>query len=162
LGTKPKADNFPRRNRILSGLSLGVLVIESGEAGGALITANLALEQNREVFAVPGSIYSSMSKGTNKLIQDGAKLVRNYMDVLEELNLSIVSQQMEMKELVVADETQSLIIRNMSAEPAHIDEICRNTGLDTADVASNLTIMELKGLVRQVGNMCFILSKNLR
>lgn len=162
LGTKPKADNFPRRNRILSGLSLGVLVIESGEMGGALITANLALEQNREVFAVPGSIYSSMSKGPNKLIQDGAKLVRNYTDVLEELNLNIVNQQIEMKELVAADETQSLIIQNMSAEPLHIDEICRNTGLNTAEVASNLTILELKGLVHQVGNMCFILSKNLR
>ncbi|MCX6004627.1 MAG: DNA-processing protein DprA [Chloroflexi bacterium] len=163
LGTKPKADNFPRRNRILSGLSLGVLVIESGETGGALITANLALEQNREVFAVPGSIFSLMSKGPNKLIQDsGAKLVRNYMDVIEELNLNIVSQQLEMKEVIAVNENESIIIKCLSEEPVHIDEICRKTGLETSKVISNLAIMELKGSARPIGNMCYILNKKLK
>ncbi len=105
LGTKPRADNFPRRNRIMSGLSLGVLVVEAGETSGAMITAHLALEQNREVFAIPGSVLSPTSRGTNRLIQEGAKLVRDYRDILEELNLTAVAHQIEMKELVPPSET---------------------------------------------------------
>ena len=162
LGTKPKAENFPRRNRILSGLSRGVIVIESGESGGALITANFANEQNREVFAVPGSIFSAMSKGPNKLIQDGAKLVRNHVDVLEELNLSDTSQQLEMKNLSAPDGIESVILKYIAQEPTHIDEICRHTGLSTSAVASNLAIMELNGLVRHLGGMSYILGKKVR
>lgn len=162
LGTKPKADNFPRRNRILSGLSRGVLIVESGESGGALITANFAVEQNREVFAVPGNIFSLMSKGPNKLIQEGAKLVRNYMDIIEELNISVAVQQLEMKEVTVSDRTESLIINCVSAEPVHIDQICRNSGLDTAIVTSTVAILELKGLVQHVGNLNYVIAKNLR
>jgi len=159
LGTKPKADNFPRRNRIMSGLSLGVLVIEAGDSSGALITANQALEQNREVFAVPGSILSPASKGTNHLIQEGAKLVRNYIDVLEELNLSIMAQQLEMKELSPVDETETLLLKQLSREPTHIDDICRHSGLTAALVGSALTMMELKGMVKQVGGMNYVLAR---
>ncbi|MBN1376365.1 MAG: DNA-processing protein DprA [Dehalococcoidia bacterium] len=160
LGTKPKAEHFPRRNRILSGLSSGVIVIESGETGGALITANFAAEQNREVFAVPGSIFSVMSKGPNKLIQEGAKLVRNHLDVLEELNLSAVSQQLELRNVNTPDGIESVILKYIADEPIHIDEICRHTGLNTAIVASNLAIMELNGMVRHASNMSYILGKN--
>ncbi|OGN90583.1 MAG: DNA protecting protein DprA [Chloroflexi bacterium RBG_13_48_17] len=161
-GTKPKADNFPRRNRIMSGLSLGVLVIEAGESSGALITANQALEQNREVFAVPGSILSPASRGTNHLIQEGAKLVRNYVDILEELNLTIMAQQLEMKELLPVDETESLLLKQLSREPIHIDDICRHSGLAAASVGSVLTMMELKGMVKQVGSMNYVLAREMK
>jgi DNA processing protein len=162
LSTRPKADNFPRRNRIMSGLSLGVLVVEAGESSGALITANQALEQNREVFAVPGSILSPASRGTNHLIQEGAKLVRNYVDVLEELNLAIMAQQLEMKELLPADDTESLLLKQLSHEPTHIDELCRNSGLAAALVSSTLTMMELKGMVKHVGGMNYALLREMK
>ena len=96
LGTRPKAENFPRRNRIMSGLSLGVLVVEAGETSGAMITAHLAVEQTIEVFAIPGSVFSPASRGTNHLIQEGAKLVSDYTDILEELNLTAVVHQIEL------------------------------------------------------------------
>jgi DNA processing protein len=162
LGTKPKPENFPRRNRILSGLSLGVLVVESGEKGGALITASFAVDQNREVFAVPGSILSGMSRGPNRLIQDGAKLVRNHLDILEELRLPVVSRQIEMKNPLTPIGNESIIIKCISEEPAHVDEICRSSGLDTSIVVSCLAIMELNGLVRQTGGMTYALNSRLK
>ncbi len=161
LGTKPKPENFPRRNRILSGLSRGVLVVESGEKGGALITAGFALDQNREVFAVPGSILSGMSRGPNRLIQEGAKLVRNHLDILEELQLPVVSHQIEMRDALTPGGNESIIIKYISDEPAHVDEICRASGLDASTVISCLAIMELNGLVRQTGGMTYALSSSL-
>ncbi len=159
LGTRPKADNFPRRNRIMSGMSLGVLVVEAPEGSGALITAGFALEQNREVFAVPGSVLSPASKGTNRLIQEGAKLVQDYSDIIEELNLTMVAQQLEMKELIPATEMESLILRHISQEPTHIDEVCRNSGLSISIVSSTLAMMELKGMIKQVGGMNYVLAR---
>ena len=162
LGARPKADNFPRRNRIMSGLSLGVLVVEAGETSGALITATQALEQNREVFAVPGSILSPSSKGTNRLIQEGAKLVRNCADILEELNLNMIAQQLEIKEFLPANETESLTLKQLTLEPTHIDEICRGSGLTMPEVSSTLAMLELKGVVRQVGGMNYVLAHETR
>lgn len=158
LGIRPKANNFPRRNRIMSGLSLGVLVVEAGESSGALITANQAVEQNRDVFAVPGSILSPASRGTNHLIQEGAKLVHNAIDILEELNLAMVAQQLEMKEILPADKTESLLLKQLGTEPIHIDEVCRHSGLSMSLVSGTLAMMELKGMVKQVGNMNYVLT----
>ncbi len=162
LGIKPRADNFPRRNRIMSGLSLGVLVVEAGETSGALITAHLALEQNREVFAIPGSILSPASRGTNHLIQEGAKLVHSYSDILEELNLTAVAHQIGLKEVIPASDTESLLLKQLCAEPTHIDEVCRSSGLPMPTVSSTLAMMELKGLVKQVGAMNYVLAREAR
>jgi len=161
-GIKPKPDHFPRRNRILSGLSLGVLVTEAGEGSGALITADLALEQNRDVLAVPGSIMSPASRGTNHLIQEGAKLVQCCQDILEELNLRAVAQQLEFKEIIPESETESVLLKKLSHEPAHIDDICAGSGLPVSSVSSTLAMLELKGLVRSVGNMSYVLARETR
>lgn len=162
LGTRPRADYFPRRNRILSGLSLGVLVVEAGDHSGALWTSSWALEQNREVFAVPGSIYSPQSRGTNQLIQQGAKLVHSYANVLEEFNLTTAVKQVEMTELWPANESEASLLKQLSAQPLHIDELCRQSHLPVAAVSSNLAMMELKGLVKQVGNMSYVLTREVR
>lgn len=156
LGTPPDALNFPRRNRIISGLAMGTLVVEAGEASGALITADFALEQGREVFAVPGSILSAASAGPNRLIQEGAKLVTCAQDILEELNISAAAQQEVVREALPENETEAHLLRLMGSEPRHIDELGRAAGLPAAEVSSALTLMELKGLVRQVGGMNYV------
>jgi len=161
VGTKPKADNFPRRNRIMSGISLGVVVIEAGEKSGALITAQQALEQNREVFAVPGSILSAASRGCNHLIQRGeAKLVLTAGDILEELNLSVTARQLQINEMSAADDIELSVLKHLGGQPLHVDEICRVSGLAAAVVNSTLTVLELKGVVRQFGNLNFALARN--
>jgi DNA processing protein len=162
IGTKPKAEYFPRRNRILSGLSRGVVVVECGEQSGALITANFAVEQNREVFAVPGNVFSPMSKGPNKLIQEGAKLVRSHLDIIEELSLSEVAQQLELKNTYTGNPIEMSIIKYISNEPMHVDDICRLTGLNASVVGSNLSVMELNGLVCHIGNMNYVLCNRLK
>jgi len=162
LGTRPRADNFPRRNRIMSGLSLGVLVIEARERSGALITAQWALEQNRDVFAVPGSVLSPASRGTNRLIQEGAKLVSDYYDILEELNLTFAAQQGTLPETIPTTDTESLIMQHLSSEPIHIDEVVHQCGLPIVTVSSTLAVMELKGMVRQVGGMNYTVAREAR
>jgi DNA processing protein len=157
LGTRPEASNFPPRNRIISGLSLGVLVVEAGIKSGALITADYAADQGRDVFAVPGNLFVRSSAGTNRLIQDGAKLVTGAEDILEELNLMMVIEQAEVRAVVPETETEAQLIQYLSLEPVHVDEISRRVGLPIADVTSNLALMELKGMVRQVGGMNYVL-----
>jgi DNA processing protein len=161
-GTRPRPENFPRRNRILSGICLGVLVVEAGQGSGALITSQLALEQNREIFAIPGSILSPASTGTNKLIQDGAKLVRNVGDILEELNLTAAAHQIEMKAVLPETETEAKLLKLLGAQPVHIDEICQTSGIAASTVSATLAMMELKGIVKQVGAMNFALVREAR
>ena len=156
LGIQPRSDHFPRRNRIMSGLTLGTLVIEAGEPSGALITASYALEHNREVFSVPGSALSLKSRGTNRLIREGAKLVTRVEDILEELNLTMVPQQLEMREMIQATGSEASLLQFLSYEPVHIDEVTRRCNLPISTVSSTLAMMELKGMVRQVGAMNYV------
>ena len=157
LGVRPKAQHFPLRNRLMSGMTLGTLVVEAPEHSGALITVRLALEQDREVFCVPGSIFSPASQGTNYLIQQGAKLVKDYKDVLEELNLTVVSHQIEMRAITQPqDESEALILDQVTHEPIYIDDIRRRAQLPITVVSSALAMMELKGLIKQVGSMHYV------
>ncbi len=161
LGTRPDPRGFPRRNRLISGMSLGALVVEAGEKSGARWTVYHALEQNREVFCVPGSIFSPASRLTNRLIQDGAKLVSSHNDILEELNLTVVTRQIEMRlseDLPPSPdaEGEAGLLRCLGHEPTHIDDIGRNASMPIATVGSLLTMLELKGLVKQVGAMHYV------
>ncbi|MHB8574926.1 MAG: DNA-processing protein DprA [Dehalococcoidia bacterium] len=155
LGTRPQRDAFPRRNRIIVGLSLGVVVTEAPKKSGALLTAKLAADDNRDVFAVPGSIFSLKCAGTNELIQTGAKLTRNVDDILAELNLSTVAQA-ELTAAIPADATESALLGCLSTEPVHIDDVTRLSRLSAAAVSGGLALLELKGLVRQVGGMNYV------
>ncbi|MSQ05763.1 MAG: DNA-processing protein DprA [Dehalococcoidia bacterium] len=157
LGVRPDARSFPRRNRLISGMTLGTLVVEAGEGSGANWTVRHALEQNREVFCVPGSIFSPASVSTNRWIQQGAKLVSNYTDVLEELNLNSVTGQIPMP-LPAAEtgDAQGVLLGQLDHEPKHIDDIRRHAGLPTATVSGLLTLLEIQGKVKQVGCMHYI------
>lgn len=160
LGTRPDAQNFPPRNRIISGLSLGTVIVEGTETSGAMITARYALDQGREVFAVPGNITYSSSRGTNMLIRDGrAKLILSVEDILVELNLSMVKQQATMRQIMPENETEALLLRHLSSQPIHVDELRRRVDLPIAEVSSALALMELKGMVRQVGGMNYVLAR---
>ncbi|MDP6798899.1 MAG: DNA-protecting protein DprA [SAR202 cluster bacterium] len=163
LGAKPSAQNFPRRNRIISGLTMGTVVIEAPEGSGALLTSRHALEQDREVFAVPGSIFSPGSKGVNELIRDsGAKLVLDAEDVLAELNLSATTHQLELAAFFPEDEAEAAVLKFVTFDPVHIDDITRNSALAVSTVSSALTMMELKGLVKQVGGMNYMRLRETR
>lgn len=159
LGMQPEARNFPARNRIISGLSLAVIVVEGDWSSGAVITAKQALEQGREVFAVPGSILSPASQGPNRLIQEGATPVTGANDVLEALNLTKVAQQSAARQTLPTDPTEARLYALLSAEPRHVDELRRETNLPISEITSTLALMELKGMVRQTGGMQYVLAR---
>jgi len=156
LGTKPEARNFPPRNRIISGMSLAVVVVEAAARSGALITAAFAAEQGRDVFAVPGSILSPGSDGCNRLIQEGAIAVTSPGDLLENLQLETAVARQEARVSIPATPQEELILRHVTAEPRHMNEIVRAATLDTSQVSSLLATMEIKGLVRHVGLMQYV------
>jgi DNA processing protein len=157
IGTRPLPQLFPVRNRLISGLSLGTLVVEAGIASGALITVDFALEQGRDVFAVPGSIFSKVSQGTNQLIRSGATLVTRAQDILDALGLDASATQREVQTSFPDDPTEQALLDLVSYEPQHVDELRRSSGLPIATVSATLAMLELKGLVRQAGLMQYVL-----
>ncbi len=162
LGTKPDARNFPPRNRIISGLALGTLVIEAGKRSGALLTVQHALEQGRDVFAVPGNILAAGSRGVNALIREGAKPVMDAADILQELNLNMVTEFVEAREILPDSDTEAVLLAHLATEPLHVDELARKTGMSISDVNSTLILMELKGQVRHLGGMHYAAVREAR
>ena len=163
LGTLPERQNFPIRNRIISGLSLGVVIVEATQRSGSLITARLALDQGREVFAVPGSIESFKSSGTHRLIKQGAKLVENAQDVLEELHweepfkpAKAEAEPQGTAETLVLSPQEKQIWDLLSAEPLHVDQMTRMSEIGISRILSLLLEMEIKGLISQMPGKFFV------
>jgi len=163
LGTQPEKGNFPRRNRIISALSLGVIVVEATIDSGALITVGYALEQGKDVFAVPGNITSKKSKGTNDLIKKGARLVENADEVIDELKEQLKGvlrdggRDME-KRAYPMTEDEERVFRAIEEEPKHVDDIVRETNLSASKVLSLLSNLEIKGAVREIGGKRFVIN----
>lgn len=154
LGTAPRAENFPRRNRIISGLSLGTVVVEAALQSGSLITARMAMEQGREVFAIPGSIHNPLARGCHQLIRQGAKLVETANDILEDLG-ALAAVQIETEKTVVTkpsaseehDEDYQILFKYLAYDPIQIDKLIEQSGLTADTVSSMLLLLELKGQV---------------
>ncbi len=159
MGTKPDPGNFPRRNRIISGMSLGTLIVETAEDGGAMITASTALDQNRELFCIPGNITEKYSAGTNKLIRDGhAKLVQNVEDIISELEpvLRPILKTAAPKQEVQLTAFEQKIFDILSSDPVHIDTIAERSQFSTSDALVNLLSLEFKGIVKQLPGKMFV------
>jgi len=159
LGTRPDSGNFPPRNRIIAALSLAVIVVEAGETSGALITAAFGAEQGREVFAVPGNVTQPASMGANRLIRDGAHPLLSVDDVLEALDLEVAIRQESLQRRLPEDATERRLLESLSHEPIHIDALQDRVGLPASEIAASLALLELKGQVRQVGGMQYVLAR---
>jgi DNA processing protein len=157
VGTAPDSNNFPPRNRIISGLSQAIVVIEAGETSGALITAAFAADQGKDVFAVPGYIHALQSKGTNRLIRDGARPLLKVEDVLEVLNLEQIQEYRQARLEFPLDESEKKVVDVLGEDSMHVDEIQVKSGMSIDKVSSTLVMMELKGMVRQTGGMSYML-----
>ena len=150
-GTKPDAGNFPARNRIISGLSRSVVIVEAPVKSGALITADFAASQGRDVMVVPGSVLSEASEATNALLRDGARPVRNAADILEDLGIGVNPELRAHQQAMIFDESERRVMAMLTREPQHIDDVCALVGMPVAEVSGLLTMLELKGAVRHSG-----------
>lgn len=162
LGTPPDGVNFPPRNRIISGLSLATVVVEAGETSGALITAEFAVEQGRDVFAVPGSILTPQSEGTNHLIEQGARPLLKMAEILDALKLEQIPEKQLTRKLNPTSVAEKNLLNCLSQEPIHVDELCSLSGLPISEVSATLTMMELKGMVTQVGGMHYVAARETK
>lgn len=164
FNSSPLAFNFPRRNRIISGLSQGVVIVEAAKRSGALITANCALEQGREVFAVPGKLDSLTSSGTNKLIKQGAKLVQGIEDIIEELNIKVEtkreSQDAGEPKGIELVSSEKILYDLISSDPVHIDNLVGKSGVSSSEAAKVLLNLQLKHLVKELPGKNFVRSSN--
>ena len=158
-GALPSKFTFPRRNRIVAGMSLGTLVIEAAEGSGALITAQSALDNNREVFAVPQNITSPNSAGVNQLIKNGAHPVTCAQDIIDALDLKDIKNFISNREIVPDSPAEAKLLEFLSREPIHVDSLVKKTKLDSPSVNATLTLMEMKGKVRNMGGMNYVLSR---
>ena len=171
----PLPRNFPIRNRIISGLSLGIVIVEAAKNSGALITANFALEQGREVFAVPGKISSVTSEGTHELIKDGAKLVQGAEDIMEELRLHEIEpeagKERELREEKISKKTTRYVYNSLtdderkvykilSDEPLYIDDVVKESGVESRLASKVLLALELKRLIKELPGKQFIRTEN--
>ncbi|HBV57856.1 MAG TPA: DNA-protecting protein DprA [Candidatus Magasanikbacteria bacterium] len=159
LGALPLRQNFPMRNRLISGMCLGVLVIEAAVDSGSLITAKLALDQNREVFSIPGSIFSPLCAGTNNLLKMGAHVVTSSEDILDELNLERAEKLLEDRPIKADSPEEAAILKIITREPKHIDNITKDSTLSASSTLSTLTLLEIKGRVKNMGGMMYIVNK---
>lgn len=156
-GAKPDAQNFPARNRIVSGMAVGVVVIEAPLRSGALITASFAGDQGREVFVVPGSVFAASSEGTNALLRDGARVVRDGLDVLEDLGIGSDRPSPALQSQLPLGEKEQRVYAAVGSEPRHIDEIAEEAGLSAADAGATMLTLELSGFVRNHGAQFYVL-----
>jgi DNA processing protein len=160
LNTKPLAQNFPVRNRVISGLSRGILVVEANQKSGALITARFALEQSREVFAIPGKVSSATSCGTNDLIKSGAKMVTEAREILAELRFNFVSEEQIPEDGVFMaaelDPRELKIAQLLDDEPKCLDDISLEAGMSVSEVLAVLTHLELKKVVKKISGQSFV------
>jgi DNA processing protein len=159
MGSPPEGGHFPRRNRIISGLSIGAVIVQASEESGSLITANYALEQGREVFAVPGNVGAEGSRGANRLIKEGAKLIESSEDILEEILPQWRRGQEETPKpedpVSALTEEERILYQLLGETPLHIDALIRESQLDPGKVASLLLNLEFKGLICQWPGKCF-------
>lgn len=159
LGFSPQVSTFPQRNRIIAGLSLGVLVTEAAEDSGSLITAKYAQKFKRQVFAVPGPITSTMTSGTAKLLKGGAKLVYSVRDILDELEIEQRAKIQEVRKILPDDKNEEMILKILENEEKTVDQIVRDSKIKSGPIASILTLMEIKGKIKNMGNGTYAINK---